>query len=233
MQQKRALALLLPPSAVYQFLENQLPPPSTTYRRLADLTEAEEKEKINKEIGERRTRLGARIDQVTNAVRQEVLSKSPLEDIYQNLINWTRDDDERREYEEKLLRHAYETLLSLPAEAKADKRIKVQELAMGMVIIKHPYKLAWEIVLEWKDGQSLASWEIGMLREYIDFFPEDGLGKVLKGYLSSPLSPFSKTSAEVNTAIDKPGNTDSVQVDGMGESPEMGIEDRLLLMTVC
>lgn len=232
-QQKHVLAVLLPSSSIYQFLERQLPSPSSTYIKLAQLTEAEEKERINKEIGERRTRLGARIEQVSNEVRREVLSKSPLEDIYQNIINWTRDDDERREYEEKLLRHAYETLLSLASEAKAEKRHKVEELARGMVIIKYPYKLAWEIVLEWKDGESLASWDIGVLREYIDFFPEDGLTKVLKGYLSSSLSPFSNASGETNADINATDTTDSVQMNGIGDSQDMNVEDRLVLMTVC
>lgn len=226
------MAVLLPSSSIYQFLESQLPSPSSTYIRLAQLTEAEEKEKINKEIGERRTRLGARIEQVTNEVRREILTKSPLEDIYQNIINWTRDDDERREYEEKLLRHAYDTLLSLPSEAKADKRSKVEELAMGMVIIKHPYKLAWEIVLEWKDGESLASWDLGILREYINFFAEDGLAKVLKGYLSSPLSPFPSASGNTDAEMNATETTDPVQVNGIDDSQGMGVEDRLILMTV-
>ncbi|KAI9791465.1 MAG: Superkiller protein 3 [Peltula sp. TS41687] len=230
-QQKNALSIILPSSSVYQFLERHLPSPSDTYKQLAQFTEVEEKERINREIGERRTRLGARIEQVTNEVRREVLSKSPLEDIYQNIINWTRDDDERREYEEKLLRHAYDTLLSLHTEAKADQRRKVEGLAMGMVIIQHPYKLAWEIVHEWKDGESLASWDLRVLREYINFFPDDGLAKVLKGYLNSPLSPFSGVSDEINTGIDTANTTDSVAVNGIDNNGDMNVEDRLVLMT--
>lgn len=212
--------MLLPSSSVYRFLENSLPSASSTYVKIAQITEAEEKEEINKKIGERRTRLGARIDLVNNDVRQEVLSRSALEDIYQSVINWTRDDDERREYEEKLLRHAYDTLLSLPLEKKADKRTKVEELAKGMVIIKHPYRLAWEIVLEWKDGESLAAWEMIMLREYVDLFPEDGLAKVLKGFMGSPLSP---------TNISPTQSTNQSQADG---ASEMSTEERLVLMTV-
>jgi superkiller protein 3 len=56
----------------------------------------------------------------------------------------------------------------------------VQKLADDMVIIKHPYKLAWDIAVEWKDFTLLQDWDVHLLREYADFFPDSGLGKVLK-----------------------------------------------------
>ena len=71
-QYKRALQVLLPGSPVYEYLEGRIPHPSLTFTRLVEITESEEKQRINKEIGERRTRLGARIGQVTTDVKREV-----------------------------------------------------------------------------------------------------------------------------------------------------------------
>ena len=58
----------------------------------------------------------------------------------------------RREYEEKLLQRAYNTMVVLPRGQKREKREQVQRLAKGMVVIKHPFLLAWRIEMEWKDG---------------------------------------------------------------------------------
>ena len=218
-QTRQALEVMLPSSPVYGFLEGRLPHPSQTLTRVAAIVEADEKERINKDIGERRTRLGARLGQVTVDVKREVLGRSDLENIYQSIIDWTGDDEVRREYEEKLLRRAYETLLVLPAADKASKRARVEELARGMVIIKHPFLLAWQIALEWRDGSTLADWDVKVLREYVEFFREDGLSKVLSAFLGSELSSF-----PLEDLVEESDDADA-------DTPVLSAEDRLLLMT--
>src|SRR3954470_10431564 len=113
-QVRDALELQLPSSPLYDFLEGRLPHPSHTYKRLIEVTESDEKEFINREIGERRTRLGARVDEVTREVKREAYKKSGLEQLYQGLIDWTNDDAVRREYEEKLFMRACDELDFLP-----------------------------------------------------------------------------------------------------------------------
>ena len=152
LQYARALSLQLPSSPVYSFLEGRLPEPAHTYLPIAEIHEAAEKERINKEIGERKTRLGARIADVTRNVKREVYATSKLEDMYRDVIDWTHDDAVRRAHEEKLLLRAYDTLLVLPRGTKAAKREQVWKLANDMVLIQHPFLLAWEIVLEWESG---------------------------------------------------------------------------------
>ena len=59
------------------------------------------------------------------------MSSSGLEDLYQQLINWTQDDEVRRQYEEKLLDRAYDNLIVLPLDQKASKLDQVLNLAEG------------------------------------------------------------------------------------------------------
>ncbi|KAF2237485.1 TPR-like protein [Viridothelium virens] len=221
-QYKRALEVLLPASSLFDFLEGRIPHPSHTYQKIADIVEIEEKERINKEIGERRTRIGARVGQVTVEVKREVFMLSPLENIYQQIIDWSENDETRREYEEKLLGRAYELLTVLPKEEKQNKRTEVVKQAHGMVIIKHPFQLAWQLELEWKDFEKVSDLDAGILREFIDFFGNDGLAKVLKGYLSSEISPFpyeTKEEKEIDEEKDE-------------ETPTLlNAEDRLVMMT--
>lgn len=217
-----ALEVLLPTSSVYAFLEGRIQRPALTYTRLAELTEVEEKERINKEIGERRTRLGAKIGQVTSDVTREVYRGSRLEDLYQNVIDWTNDDDQRREYEEKLLKRAYDNLMVLPSGEKADKRAQVIKLAHDMVIIKHPSQLAWRLELEWTDMEELSHWDFGVLREYVDLFPDLGLARVIKAFLGEEVVHNPKTDNEHDS-----------NGENLTKRVPLSADDRLLLMTVC
>lgn len=220
-QQRQALHIQLPTCPLYPSLEGRVPHPADTFSKLIEITEAEEKEYINREIGERRTRLGAKIDQVTAEVKREALSNQDLDSYYKGLINWTSDDEVRHRYEEKLLQRAYDLLLVLPQEHKSAKREEVFQGARDMVIIKHPFDLAWKIVLEWNDVQDPAEWDIGVLREFTEFFPEDGVSKVLQGFLSGDLSPLPS-----DTEIQQ-----SAQAEADAENVEMAVEDRLILMS--
>ncbi|EEH10786.1 superkiller protein [Histoplasma capsulatum G186AR] len=223
-QYKQALELQLPSSFLYDILEGTVPHPSHTYLRIIEICEAEEKEFINREIGERRTRLGARIDQVTLEVKREAFQRSNLDNLCREIINWSNDDGARRNYEEKLLQRAYDWLQVLAAGKKNPKREEVQRLAREMVIIKHPFVLAWKIVLEWQDGDDLAELDINLLNDFIELFPEEGLSKVLKGFLGSDISPFPK---ELTSQSPKENNSNT----GSSEANNLSNpEDRLLLM---
>lgn len=236
MQHKHAYEIVLPTSPIYEFLEGSIPHPAQTYQMMAQLTEFDEKERINKEIGERRTRLGAKVGQVTIEVKREVLRDSDLEDLYAKIIDWSNDDEVRRQYEEKLLQRCLDALTVLPPnQEKKEKRAKVLKLANDMVIIKHPYKLAWDIAIEWKDVENIQDLDANILREYIAFFPTSGLAQVLRGFMTSEISPFpppppAQPQARIEPASDESEDEDE---DGGGvalDAPLIG-EERLLVMT--
>ncbi|CAF9920405.1 MAG: hypothetical protein GOMPHAMPRED_002080 [Gomphillus americanus] len=225
-QYKNALVLMLPDSPIYDFLQGRLPHPSQTYSRVIEITETEESKLANKLIGERRTRIGAKIGDVTTEVKLEIYRKSDLEKLYQDVINWSLDDDIRRKYEERLLQRAYDTLAVLPSDGKAEKRQEVQKLAEGMVILKHPYSLAWNITFDWSDYERIADYDVSLLRNYVSLFPEDGLAKILNGYLESDFSPFPKLPREDIKAENENGEGEEAEIDG-----PLSAEDRLIIMS--
>lgn len=216
----QALKLLTPDGPLYGLLEGRVPHPSETFSRLIETIEIEEKEWINKEIGERRTRLGAKIDQVKVAVYREAFACFLLDKLYRSLIDWSNDDEVRHSSEEKLLQRAYDKLVALPHEQKPPMRDEVLNLANGMVIVKRHSPLAWKIALEWVNAERLEEWDVGKLREFIELFPEDGLSKVLKGYLETDISPFPKP--DQNGASSSP--------DDEITEKELSQADRLILM---
>lgn len=234
-QYVQALHLILPDSPIYPALEGRVPHPAKTYETIAQILEIEEKKRINTLIGERRTRLGAKLSEVTLEVNREVLCQSELGHIYEQLTLWAQDDDVRRQYEEKLLQFRYDRLLVTPASGKAAELQVVQKLADDMVIIKHPFKLAWDISIEWRDHKEIKDWDVNVLNEYCSFFPDSDLYRVLIGFMTSDLSPFPKKVAETPAPAHTTVTDDESTDDEDGGAPTSVIpytdEDRLLMMT--
>ena len=219
-QYRRSLEILLPSTPFYDYLEGRVWHPSLTYSRIADITEQEETAKINGLIGQRRTRLGAKIDQVTLDARRDVWADSQLEDIYSAIIDWADDEsDTRRDTEEKLLQHAYDHLAALKSSEKSEKRVKVQKVADGLVILKHPFALAWTIAFEWKNVENLGDLDRNQLINFTELFPNHGLSKVIRGYMSSDISPFAPCL-----------QAEEEKVNDQTEVLSMSAEDRLQLM---
>ncbi|TWU78178.1 Superkiller protein 3 [Metarhizium rileyi] len=191
LQYADALWIQLPESPLYSILEGRFPQPARTYESIAHILEEFEKKRINTLVGERRTRLGAKLSEVKVEVKREVYAQSRLEHIYRQLIVWTSSDEVRRACEEKLLQYCYDRLLVTPAgPVKAEEQAKVFGLANDMVIIKHPFKLAWDIAVDWQDGKEIKDWDVSLLRDYCTFFPYSDLYKVITAFLTSNFSPF-------------------------------------------
>ncbi|AEO59944.1 hypothetical protein MYCTH_2308658 [Thermothelomyces thermophilus ATCC 42464] len=230
-----ALDLILPESPIYPALEGRVPHPAKTYEIQAQIVEADEKKRINTLIGERRTRIGARVSEVTLEVKREVYSQSKLGYIYGQLINWATDDDVRRTYEEKLIQYCYDRLLAWPpGEQKEREAAIVQKLANDMVIIRHPFKFAWDITINWQDHKDIRDWDVTVLRQYCTFFPDSDLNRVIMGFLTSDISPFPKEPAQQPKSSTNAESEDESEDDEGGGAPTTYVpltdDDRLLMI---
>ncbi|KAK4166543.1 Superkiller protein 3 [Cladorrhinum sp. PSN259] len=230
-----SLDLILPGSPIYPALEGRVPHPAKTYETQAKIVEEDEKKRINTLIGERRTRIGARVSEVTLEVKREVYHSSRLGYVYGELINWLTDDELRRTYEEKLLKYCHDRLLAWPpGEQKQQEKDNVWKLANDMVIIKHPFRFAWELAINWQDHKDIKEWDVTVLRQYCSFFPDSDLTRVIMAFLSSDISPFpSEAQQDTSTTADGETEDESEDDDG-GGAPTSYVplteEDRLLMM---
>ena len=235
-QYRHALELILPSSPLYSTLEGRVLKPSLAYQRILESAEAEEREWISSQVSERRTRLGARIDQVTADVNREAIAKFAIEDKLTALIDWTQDDDVRHELEQKRFQRMFDNLLVLPDHEKPAQRDKVIEAANGIVIIKQQFVLGWRVALEWVDAEDLYDWDPILFREYVGYFPDDGLSKILKGFLTSDASPFPATiSEEEEQDSPQPKLTEAEQLilmnEGIADCPESALAYRIMAYT--
>ncbi|KAK4444986.1 Superkiller protein 3 [Podospora aff. communis PSN243] len=234
-QYVEALDVILPGSPIYSALEGRVPSPAKTYETQAQIIETDEKKRINTLIGERRTRIGARINEVTLEVKREIYSHSRLAEVYQHIIDWSADDEVRRTYEEKLIQYRYERLTAWPPGELKDREVEtVRKLSSDMVIIKHPFKLAWDIAINWQDNKEISEWDVNILRQYCLFFPDSDLSKVIMGFLTSSVSPFPKETSQQEPS--KAGGAEEESEDdeeGGASTTYVPVteEDRLLTMT--
>lgn len=135
---------------------------------------------IHKQKGSLDTaRLGAA--GIKGQVVAQVLTRSPLADLYDFVLQHPYASDEvRRETEAKQLRFYHRITLSMPAHGPhADEilqgqlRSKTLDLAKGMVVLGIQDELAWRIFLEGTDAR-LDTLPFDTLCRYVQLFPRTG-----------------------------------------------------------
>jgi superkiller protein 3 len=176
------------------------------------LTEEVEKNKIDREVEKRRTRLDSASksrETLRNEIGAEIWKQSKLPELYELVLSHVDASDEvRREAEHKLLSYRYKYLQALPnpaakvagsgstaakeqvedkeadqKEDKSDALQAVQSLASGIVAINVPDELAWTITMEWSNVFSPVELKRHEMRAFVDHFPRSGLSRSLQALL--------------------------------------------------
>jgi superkiller protein 3 len=263
-----ALGLLLPSSPLYSILSVLPEPDATTptstttayvvqvaihnslptLEEIVSLTEADEEEKIDKEVERRRMRLGAsRPEKIkvevglevwsSSAVRSVVLSVHPcyihtvcqLPSLYNEILNHPNTSDElRRSTESKLLRYKYQHMESAPA-AGVDISLKqrlvseVERLSGGAVLLDLPDELAWMFVIESKDaydiGKLICLHPNTILMQFYLRMPEDYDFRTLRRFIGVfPTLPLTRLLQGYFNYMHLPIDTDDA--DDVDEFPE-------------
>ena len=144
---------------------------------------------------------------------REIMSRSQLPDLYEQLLSHhMAGDDLRRSTESKLLHYQYDLLLAWPdpfigppdsaiseevrslaertarisASEKDRLHAKLLEIANGMTTLRLTNELAWTIVLEWRDMQSPSDYDKYQLKRYMDIFPDASLTRLAVAVLQLP-----------------------------------------------
>lgn len=184
----KALKLLTPEEGeIYEYLEGRVLPLQTVYMQMVDIQESMDRSYFESEVNKRKTRLGARLEQVMRDVELEIYKDSPLETLYNQIINYAETDEIRRLTESKLL-HMYNKLLILSEiKEKSHWRERIWDLIQGMVTLHIPEQAAWTIYFEWQDHSDISFFQSAELQEYIELFPGSPLAQALFAFRNSDL----------------------------------------------
>ncbi|KAK7206873.1 hypothetical protein BZA70DRAFT_117069 [Myxozyma melibiosi] len=208
----KMLKAILPGTPVYEYLEGRLPHPASTLQKLTEMLETEERQTIEGSVSKQRNKLGVNINTMTRKIKREVYEASELEKYYDLLLNWSDDDQTRRQVEGKLLTFLYNKLLVLQPKDRQQTKLQLYKMATEMVVLHSPIELAWSITLDWNDCRDLSELDENLLREYINNFPDTGLSKVIQAFLKSDISPFHRATEAETDGDDGESDVESVTV---------------------
>ncbi|RDW25433.1 hypothetical protein B0I71DRAFT_175221 [Yarrowia lipolytica] len=210
--------LQIPGSPLFSLMESVMPKPAFTYEKLVKMEEEQEKKALNKALADANFTITGKKKRTPQQVRYDFHSKSNLPFLYQELINWTNNDELRIETEKKLLKCRADLLASAPpGKEKEQLHMEVSDMVDGAVVIKARDSLAWDLYLEWLDPRDLGDLPSETVNEYLDFFSETGLHKILSGYIYSDISSMVRTKKE-----DKKDNEEGEDGAKDGEAAEDG-----------
>lgn len=216
--------------------------PQRALTDLVELTKRKEKASITSLLSKETMRLPRVLTSEhkarLNDLKWSVYKKSDLAKLMEQLINVTDDDEVRQKYESEFLEYKYDLLLSSPQKAKLQTEIK--ELVEGLIIVKHPSLLCWQLYFDWLDVKNLGEeLDLNNIIFFLQNFQSLGLGMVIYAYVMSDISPFNKNEVvkrlkEVKapplaSTSDKVGDVDSKNYNAASDlSDEMDADAALL-----
>lgn len=223
------LELQIPGSPIFNFLQSRFPNPADTYEQLVALYEKDEKDAITKSNFKNTIQIGRPKNSKSLDVLYNIYKVSKLPNLYQQVINWTKDDDKRHEFEGKLLSYKYDLLMSSPLDCKKEIQQEVYDMASGMVHVNTSHVLAWKITIEWEDVIEIGDYDPTLLHKFIYKFPKENLAKSLIGYIRSGISPYDPLILQKNpfdeTPSDKQSSPSSESTENNPESADMEAND--------
>ncbi|CEP64665.1 SKI complex subunit tetratricopeptide repeat protein SKI3 LALA0_S13e00188g [Lachancea lanzarotensis] len=206
--QESYLRHMRPGTPTAELLSRYLISPSDALQGLLNIVRSTEQQKVSKLVSRERLKISANqpdYDLKVNSIAWEVYKDSEVDDLYQQLINVTDDDEQRRSNEAKWLEYRLKVLKSMPANMKSLFFSKVKGMVEDMVIVDHEFLLAWQLYFEWQDYSDLNGMDINIISRFMKKFPREPLAAVLYAWVSSDLSIYNskdfyaKTFQEENT----------------------------------
>ncbi|KAG0210738.1 Superkiller protein 3 [Mortierella sp. GBA30] len=183
-QMERAIGkiqTLLPGGALYDILDDK-PNQMETLKSLASVQEKTDAEYYEREVRLRRGRLGGgTLEQVQNAVRNDLYNKSELGATYESILQL--DADGSKDLELKLLEFYINKLEAVANGQKSVVREKAMALASRMIREDSAPALPYEVLFKFTDAASPADYDADLQDQYITKFPNTGLSKMIQAQL--------------------------------------------------
>ncbi|KAF8927210.1 hypothetical protein EDD21DRAFT_448810 [Dissophora ornata] len=172
---------LLPGAPLYELLGDK-PSQIDTLKTLASVQERADSEFYEREVRLRRGRLGGGTqEQVQNAVRNELYSKSELGSTYESILEL--DPEGNKDLQLKLLQFYSNKMEAITNNKKPAIREKALALASNMIQDNCISPLPYELLLKFTDAGSPSDYDVNLQEQYITKFPNTGLSKMIQAQL--------------------------------------------------
>ncbi|KAK3822830.1 MAG: hypothetical protein J3Q66DRAFT_135448 [Benniella sp.] len=170
---------LLQGSSLYDVLDDK-PDRLTTLKRLASAQEQADDAFYEREVKQRRGRLGSGTqEQVQTAVKNELYSASQRGSTYESILELGPDTD----LQLKLLQFYTDKMAAVAYDQKTTVRERVLSLAIAMVQHSSTSPLPYEQLLKLADAASPSDYDQNLQEQYITQFPNTGLSKMIQAQM--------------------------------------------------
>lgn len=227
--QESYLRHMRPGTSMAERLSRHLISPQEALQGLLNIVAAEEQHHISKLVSRERLKISANqpdYNLKVSMIAWQIYQDSEVDELYQQLINITDDDEKRRNLEAKWLEYRIKVLKSMPVEMKHLFFAKVKNMVEDMVVVDHDFLLAWQLYFEWQDYSDLNSMDLNVVSRFLKKFPKEPLAAVLYAWVCSELSTYNSKEFYERTfqAQDSTG-TDTSAVDSIIESVDEDMDD--------
>ncbi|AGO12087.1 AaceriAEL281Cp [[Ashbya] aceris (nom. inval.)] len=184
---------LRPGMPLAEQLGRHLLEPQEALRRLLAKVNAREEREVARLVSRERLKLSKNDTDYTfklNSVAWQVYEGSPVDQLYEQLVNVIDDDTERRELEHQWLEYRIKLLAAMPREDKPAFYGQVKTMVDDMVLVDHDSVLAWRLHLEWQDYVSVHELDLERISMFVRKFPTEPLGTLLRAWICSKFSNY-------------------------------------------
>lgn len=198
------LTHMIPGTAMAEQFARHLITSQEALQKLIALTDKKEEAKISKLVSRERLKLSVQDPSYHTKISSlawEIYESSKLDQLYNQLINITDDDDERSNLEIKWLEYRIKVLKSMPKDIKPFFSRKVKGMVEDMVLVDHKSLLAWKLYFEWQDYDDLNNMDQDLILKFFKKFPTEPISVVLYAWVSSNLSKYNIKSIAIAEEI--------------------------------
>lgn len=198
---------MMPGTPMAEQLSRHLITPQAALKDLIDILDSKQKTYISKIVSRERLKFSAQDPEYQikmNSLAWEVYQTSRLDQLFNQLINITDDDDERAELETRWLEYRMLVLKSMPKEVKGSFFEQVKSMVDDMVLVDHRSATAWRLYFEWQDYADLDNMDQDLVLKFFKKFPLEPLAIILYAWLSSNLSKYD--IKKLNVSLEQPSD---------------------------
>ncbi|CAR21048.1 SKI complex subunit tetratricopeptide repeat protein SKI3 [Lachancea thermotolerans CBS 6340] len=227
--QESYLRHMRPGTPMAERLSRHLITPQDALQGLLNIVSAEEQQQVSKLVSRERLKISANqpdYNLKVNSIAWQVYQDSEIDELYQQLINITDDDEKRRGLESKWLEYRIRVLKSMPADIKHHFFTKVRNMVEDMVVVDHDFLLAWQLYFEWQDYSDLDCMDVNVISKFLKKFPKEPLAAVLYAWVCSEQSSYnSKEFYEKTFQGEDTDNSGTSSVDSINDVVEDGMDE--------
>ncbi|SCV05111.1 LANO_0H00276g1_1 [Lachancea nothofagi CBS 11611] len=226
--QESYLRHMRPGTPMAETLSRHLISPQDALQGLLNIVCSEEQQQVSKLVSRERLKISANqpdYNVKVNSIAWEVYENSEVDQLYQQLINITDDDEKRRSLEAKWLEYRIKVLRSMPVHMKPLFFVKVKNMVEDMVIVNHDFLLAWQLYFEWQDCSNLNDMDVNIISRFMKKFPREPLAAILYAWVCSELSTYNAKEFYERTFQDELKNGQSSAVETVMDSVDDEVDE--------